>query len=99
MNIPCDDCTTNILEAVMYDEVSCYLTCKQFKDWQKGINIQQEREITAPIALIKNLIEEYAACPEEIDSVKVAVECYDIAREDIYLEPSWHHRNTILGLK
>lgn len=35
MKKPCDNCTTNIDQAILYDEITCYLTCKIFKRWQK----------------------------------------------------------------
>lgn len=34
MNRPCDKCTVNITEVVLYGEVTCYLTCKGFSSWR-----------------------------------------------------------------
>ena len=33
-NKPCDNCTTNIDQAIQCDEITCYLTCEDFKKWQ-----------------------------------------------------------------
>jgi len=32
---PCDKCSTNIEQAIMFDEITCYLTCKKWKRWSK----------------------------------------------------------------
>jgi len=34
MDKPCDNCTVNIEEAILYDEVMCYLSCKDFRLWR-----------------------------------------------------------------
>uniref|UniRef100_A0A6M3L2T2 Uncharacterized protein n=1 Tax=viral metagenome TaxID=1070528 RepID=A0A6M3L2T2_9ZZZZ len=34
MKKPCDDCTTNIDQAIQCDEVTCYQTCEEFKKWR-----------------------------------------------------------------
>ena len=36
MQKPCNNCGVNIEQAILYDEVLCYKTCKRFKDWQEG---------------------------------------------------------------
>jgi len=35
MNKPCENCRINIEQAILYDEVDCYLTCEKFKEWKK----------------------------------------------------------------
>jgi len=32
---PCDDCTVNIEQAILYDEVSCFGSCESFKEWRE----------------------------------------------------------------
>ena len=34
MKKPCDTCPTNIKQAIENGEITCYLTCKDFKKWQ-----------------------------------------------------------------
>ncbi len=36
MTKPCDNCTTNIDQAINYDEVTCFQTCNKFKQWQSS---------------------------------------------------------------
>ena len=38
MDKPCDECTTNIEQAIDHDSVECYLTCKDFKEWREESN-------------------------------------------------------------
>ena len=38
---PCDDCSTNIDQAMYQDEVTCYKTCKAFKEWQDSRNAKE----------------------------------------------------------
>jgi len=33
---PCDNCTVNIQQYLDHDEITCYLTCKKFKEWRKA---------------------------------------------------------------
>ncbi len=33
MNKPCDDCSTNIDQAIQCDEITCFQTCPQYKEW------------------------------------------------------------------
>lgn len=39
---PCDDCSTNIDQAMYQDEITCYKTCKAFKEWQGKVVIYDE---------------------------------------------------------
>ena len=37
---PCDDCSTNVEQAILYDEVQCYRSCSKWLRWSK----KHERE-------------------------------------------------------
>ncbi len=30
---PCDNCQQNILEVILYEEITCYLKCERYKKW------------------------------------------------------------------
>ena len=38
---PCDKCQVNIIQAVQYDEVTCFKTCKKWKKWSKGLALMR----------------------------------------------------------
>ncbi len=42
-----------------------------------------ELEITRKVGKIQKLIEEYAACRGDMDSLKTAVQCFEIAQDPI----------------
>jgi len=58
-------------------------------------------EITREIARIKDILESYGVLSDV--SLKVSVEVWETVYVDdspsLFLEPSWHHRNNILGAR
>ena len=32
---PCDNCGKNIQQAILYDDVTCFKTCKKWLKWRK----------------------------------------------------------------
>lgn len=34
MKKPCDDCIVNLEQAMLYDEVTCWKTCKDWAKWR-----------------------------------------------------------------
>ncbi len=35
MSKPCNNCSTNIEQAIYQDEITCYQTCKKWLGWEK----------------------------------------------------------------
>lgn len=35
MKKPCDNCVTNMEQALLYDEVVCFKTCERWKEWKQ----------------------------------------------------------------
>ncbi len=36
MTNPCENCSVKIDQSILYDEVSCFRTCTEFKKWRSG---------------------------------------------------------------
>lgn len=35
MKKPCNNCNVNLEQAIFQDEVTCFKTCKEWKEWSK----------------------------------------------------------------
>jgi len=35
MKKPCDNCGVNIEQAILYDEITCYRTCRAWQEWRQ----------------------------------------------------------------
>ena len=42
---PCDGCLTKMSQASLYDEVDCYLVCKEWQEWRQKVANRREGEV------------------------------------------------------